>query len=107
MLIRAEEPKDRTSVFAVDASACETPAEARRVDVPVEAFMRVELQPGTLRGASGTIRYPAAFNTYERAADQPMKRPKGAARNRFSKGGNPQAQPEGPRFPGNSPCASR
>jgi hypothetical protein len=48
-----------------------------------------------------------AFNTYERAADQPMKRPKGAARNTFSKGENPQAQPEGPRFPGNSPCASR
>lgn len=30
-------------------------------DVPPEAFMLVELQPGHLQGASGLARYPAAF----------------------------------------------
>jgi putative acetyltransferase len=30
-------------------------------DVPPEAFMALELQPGYLRGASGTIQYHAAF----------------------------------------------
>lgn len=30
-------------------------------DVPPEAFMLLELQPGYLRGASGTIRYHPAF----------------------------------------------
>ena len=31
-------------------------------DVPEEAFLAMELEPGFLRGASGTIRYHAAFN---------------------------------------------
>jgi putative acetyltransferase len=30
-------------------------------DVPLEAFMAMELRPGALRGASGTVRYHAAF----------------------------------------------
>jgi putative acetyltransferase len=30
-------------------------------DVPQEAFMAMELWPGALRGASGTVRYHAAF----------------------------------------------
>ena len=30
-------------------------------DVPAEAFMAIELQPGYLRGAAGTIQYHAAF----------------------------------------------
>lgn len=30
-------------------------------DAPEEAFMVVELQPGYLRGSSGTIKYHAAF----------------------------------------------
>ena len=32
-------------------------------DVPEDVFMVVELQPGFLRGASGTIRYHAAFSS--------------------------------------------
>lgn len=31
-------------------------------EVPEEAFMVVELQPGFLRGASGTVKYHAGFN---------------------------------------------
>lgn len=31
-------------------------------DVPAEAFMALELRPGYLRGASGTIKYLAAFD---------------------------------------------
>ena len=34
-----------------------------RYDVPEDAFMVVELEPGFLHGASGTIRYHAAFST--------------------------------------------
>jgi putative acetyltransferase len=30
-------------------------------DVPAEAFMALELRPGALRGAAGTLRYHAAF----------------------------------------------
>lgn len=34
---------------------------ASEYDVPPEVFMALELQPGALRGASGTVRYHAAF----------------------------------------------
>jgi putative acetyltransferase len=30
-------------------------------DVPAEAFMVLELRPGALRGATGTVQYHAAF----------------------------------------------
>jgi putative acetyltransferase len=30
-------------------------------DVPAEAFMVLELRPGALRGAAGTVQYHAAF----------------------------------------------
>lgn len=31
-------------------------------NVPLEAFMAIELRPGALRGASGTVKYHAAFS---------------------------------------------
>jgi predicted N-acetyltransferase YhbS len=36
-------------------------APARQYDVPAEVLMALELWPGALRGASGTVRYHAAL----------------------------------------------
>ncbi len=91
MHIRDEEDRDRAAVYAVNAAAFETPAEARLVealrarasrrvarrggegeaarfgpgcpyDVPDDVFMALELRPGRLHGVSGAIAYHAAFD---------------------------------------------
>jgi putative acetyltransferase len=51
-LIRPEELGDQAGVRR--GLGCE-------YDGPAEAFMALELRPGTLRGASGTVQYHAAF----------------------------------------------
>lgn len=67
MQIRAEEEKDGSEVRVVNESAFAMPDEARLVAAlreqarPVVSLV-VELNPGFLRGASGTVRYRAAFD---------------------------------------------
>ncbi|HUP36785.1 MAG TPA: hypothetical protein VNC82_15230 [Candidatus Limnocylindria bacterium] len=51
-LIRPEEPGDRAGVHR--GLGCE-------YDGPAEAFMGLELRPGALRGASGTVQYQVTF----------------------------------------------
>jgi hypothetical protein len=77
MLIRNEEEKDWADVHALNSAAAPllcwgmlstTRAPVSRFglsceyEVPEEVFMMVELQPGFLKGASGKVKYHAAFS---------------------------------------------